>query len=200
MGRITRSLVYRSLRGETRKKAVSRTTTGADGTYQFERLSEGTYHVDFQLLGFDMTRRNNVRVRKDAPASVDATVFVSAICDCVRVLEPLDLRERSGQVVDKSGRPLDHARLEIVTSLHHEFSYADSEGRFRVRLPITESWSLTASASGFRTVKQQVSAASDRPIVLRLPYVGTTGLPDTERLRAPCCPGQLFTPDGHQAR
>jgi hypothetical protein len=173
------------------KKAVSRTTTGADGTYQFERLSEGTYHVDFQLLGFDITRRNNVRVRKDAPASVDATLFVSGICDCVRVLEPLDLRERSGQVVDTSGRPIDHARLEIVSSLHHEFRYTDSEGRFLVRVPIVESWPLTASASGFGTVTLQVSAASDRPIVLKLPYVGTT-LPDTERFRAPCCPNELF--------
>jgi hypothetical protein len=171
-------------------------TSAADGTYQFASLPDGIYRIDFEILGFDMTRRNHVRVHKNVPASVDATLVVSAICDCVSVIDAVDLRERSGQVVNTSGRALAHARLEIVTPLHHEVRYADGAGRFQVRLPIAESWPLVASDSGFGTVTVHVSAAADGPIVLRLPHVGTTGVPDTERLRAPCCPSALFTREG----
>jgi hypothetical protein len=111
------------------------------------------------------------------------------------VAEATELRERSGQVVDGAGRRLARARLEISTPLRHEFTYSDSEGHFHVRLPLNESWALTASASGFESVKQQVSAGTDLPLVLRLSHVGTPALPDTERFTRPCCPLDLFTDD-----
>jgi hypothetical protein len=169
--------------------------TGADGAYQFDSLPDDIYSVDFEIMGFDLIRRNHVRVRQDATANVDATLPVSAICECVRVTEPTELRERSGQVVDEAGRPLARARLEISTPLRHEFAYADNEGRFRVRLPLNESWPLTASASGFAAVKQHVSGTTDLPMVFRLPHVGAMVVPDTERFKRPCCPLDLFTHD-----
>src|SRR5688572_18519805 len=43
-----------------------RATSGRDGAYQFEALPDGTYRLDFELAGFELTRRNNVRVRRDA--------------------------------------------------------------------------------------------------------------------------------------
>ena len=174
---------------------AKRTLTAADGAYQFDGLSDDTYHVDFEILGFDLIRRNHVRVHQDATARVDATLPVSAICECVRVSEGAELRERSGQVVDDAGRPLARARVEITTPLRYEFAYADSQGQFRVRLPVNENWVITASASGFELVKQQVSARTDAPIVLRLSHVGTAAVPDTERFPRPCCPRDLFTYD-----
>jgi Carboxypeptidase regulatory-like domain len=66
--------------GGLRKSAM----TGADGAYQFESLPEGTYGVDFEILGFDLARRNHVRVRQNSTASADGTVFVSGVCDASR--------------------------------------------------------------------------------------------------------------------
>jgi hypothetical protein len=170
--------------------------TRADGTYHLESLPDGVYRVDFELLGFDLARRNHVRVRQDATASADATLLVSAICECVAVIDPT-LRERSGQVVDESNRPLPHTRLEITSPLFGSFGYADGEGRFRVRVPVSGSWTLTVSDGGFGTVKQHVSGAPDVPIVIRLPYIGTRDLPDAQLLKRGCrCPGDLFTHDG----
>jgi hypothetical protein len=138
-------------------------------------------------------RRNHVRVRQDATAHVDGTLSVSGICECIEVVQT-GLRERSGQVVDESGRPIAHARLELVSPLRHDVAYASNDGRFRVRLPVSGNWPLTASDSGFRPLKLQVSGSADVPIVLRLPHVGTTSVPDVERLKRGCrCPSDLFT-------
>lgn len=175
---------------------VGRTMTAADGTYAFEDLPADTYRLEFALLGFDITRRNHVRVRANATASTDATLQISAICECVNVTDATELRERSGQVVNDSGRPLAHARLEIKTPLRSEMSYADIEGRFRVRVPVIGSWPLTASDTGFAAVTRQVSWTAETPVVLKLSWVGTAGVADTERLRQPCCPPDLFTHDG----
>jgi hypothetical protein len=175
---------------------VRHATSGADGAYQFESVPDGTYRVDFNIQGFDSIRRNHVRVRPDGTATVDATLLVSAICDCVTVIDAAELRERSGRVVDESGRPLPHARLEITSPLRREVGYADSQGRFRVRVPVSETWPITASDSGFGTVTLQASAIGNGPIVLRLPFVGTAHLAETERFKGPCCPGDLFTHDG----
>jgi hypothetical protein len=73
-------------------------------------------------------------------------------------------------------------------------NYADSEGRFLVRVPADGSWQLAVSDSGFATVRQQLSPASTEPVVLKLPFVGTQNVPDYERLRIyDCiCPGELF--------
>jgi hypothetical protein len=88
--------------GGPRKSAM----TAADGAYQFESLPEGTYRVDFEILGFDLARRNHVRVRQNSTASADGTVFVSGVCECVTVIDGTSVRERAGQVVDESDRPL----------------------------------------------------------------------------------------------
>ena len=170
---------------------VKRTTSGRDGAYRFEALPDGTYRVDFELLGFDLIRRNHVRVRPDTVATVDAVLPVSAICECVTVVPPSPLRQRAGRVVDESDRPLPHAHLEVVSSIGREVAYADDEGRFLVRAPINEMWPLTASDTGFRAVTQQLSGAVAEPIELRLAHAGTTGVPNEERLARGCrCPGR----------
>ncbi len=175
---------------------VKRAMTAADGAYQFESLPEGTYRLDFDILGFDLTRRNHVQVRLDAATYVDATLSVSSVCECVQVIDS-DLRERAGQVVDEFGRPVAHARLEISSQTRREVSYADNEGRFRVRLPVAESWTLTASYGDLGAVKQQVTWAADVPIAFRLPHIDTTSIPDMERFNRGCrCPGDLFTHAG----
>jgi hypothetical protein len=176
--------------------ALRQATTGVDGAYQFANVPEGTYRVDFDIRGFDLSRRNHVRVRQDAPAVADATLFITAICECVNVIESTELGERAGQVLDQPGQPLAHARLEIAAPLHQEVNYADKEGRFRVRVPMKEKWMLTVSDSGYGPIRLPISWSAGGPIVLRLPHADTKGLPDTERLRRPCCPGHLFTDDG----
>jgi hypothetical protein len=160
-------------------------TSGGDGGYRFDTLPDGTYRVDFELPGFDLFRWNDVHVRGGATAMADAMLSVSAICECV-ISARGPLRERAGQVVDDSGRPLPYARLEIASPADREVAFADREGRFWVRVPIDRTWSLTASDSGFSAVTQEVSGAVEAPVVFTLPHVGVTGLPHSERFTRGC--------------
>lgn len=108
------------------------------------------------------------------------------------------LRERAGQVLDQSGNPLAHAHLElgIPAFTPGQGSYADRDGRFVVRLPMNASWPLRASDSGFAVATEHVSSNDDVPLVLKLAGAETIALPDTERLRRPCCPSYFFTHAG----
>jgi hypothetical protein len=172
-------------------------TSEGDGAYRFAMLPEGLYRVDFDLPGFDLVRRNGVRVGSVASAGVDATLQVSSLCDCIDTLFSATFRQRAGQVVDENGAPLPHARLEVLARRRREVACADAEGRFLLRAPDNESWRLSASDTGFRRATRRISMAAAGPIVIKLTYAGATDLPDTERLTRGCrCPGDLFTHAG----
>ena len=173
-----------------------RATTGRGGTYQFEALRDGSYRIDFQLTGFDLMRRNHLPVRSGTTAIVgDVTLYVSGECECVHVRPTATLGERPGLVTDESGRPLALVQIQIVSPVSSAWTYTDHEGRFRVRLPVNESWPLTASASGFITATQQVSGGFEEPVVFKLRHSGTP-VPDVERFRRVCCPSDLFVYEG----
>ncbi len=175
---------------------AARTETGRDGTYRTDNLVDGTYRVDFDVHGFDLARRNHVRVSSDAPPRADVSLHISAICDCVTRIREERLRERQGDVLDERGRPLPHARLEIG-GRYAEVAYADARGRFAVRLPVKDAWPVTASDSGFAAATQNVSAATAEPITFRLALARTVDLAETERFARSCrCPGDLFTHPG----
>lgn len=173
-----------------------RTTSGDGGAYLFADVAEGTYRIDFDIVGFDLVRKNHVRVRLGTTSTVDGIVSISSVCDCVSFVPGTPLRERDGQVVDQSGQPLPHARLELVSPTRREVAYADDEGRFQVRLPVNGGWPLTASDSGFRAVTEQVSAG-ETAIRLSLELDEGADVADTERFPRSCrCPGDLFTHRG----
>src|SRR5262245_45308195 len=101
--------------GGTARTVVS----GTNGMYTFEDLPDGIYRIDFDILGFDVTRRNLLPVRAGEPARVDVTIHVTTICECVDPWARVGtsrprLTAHMGQVVDPAGRPLPHAQLEIV--------------------------------------------------------------------------------------
>jgi hypothetical protein len=173
-----------------------RVLSGVDGTYEFSSLPEGPYRVDFEIQGFQLMRRNHVRVPRSATDSVDAVLSVRGMCECIHIVPSVPVSERSGQVVDGEGRPLPHARVTIATPRTSEVAYADADGRFRVRVPIGDKWSLTASDSGFNAVTLQVSSTVPAPFLLALPYAGTRAVPDVEPLNRRCeCPDDLFVHD-----
>ena len=165
------------------------TTSGSDGAYRFEGMPDGTYRVDFELRGFDLIRRNHVRVRGDSVVRADAVLPVRAICECTAVEPASPWAQRAGQVIDKTGRPLPHARIELVG---REVAYADSEGRFLIRLSVNETWPIKAADTGFREVTEQVSGADAASVVLILEYVSTDGAPDHERFGGCECHGYLL--------
>jgi len=171
--------------------------SGTNGTYAFVDLPDDIYRIDFDLPGFDVTRRNLVPVRAGETAQVDVTLHVTGICECLDHWGRLGrsrprLTPRMGQVVDASGRPLPHARLEIIGPVGPETVYASREGRFQVRLSSAHTWPLTARDSGFGAVTMKVPGATRAPLLFRLANADTRGLPAVERLRRPCCPGDLF--------
>lgn len=71
------------------------TTSDGGGAYRFDELSDFTYRVDFELRGFDLTRRNHVRVRADERITVDAALSISSVCECVTVQISTALRPRT---------------------------------------------------------------------------------------------------------
>ena len=165
------------------------TKTNSAGSYRFDGLPDGTYRVDFALLGFEVVRRNHVPVRRDSEARADATLRPRAICECVTVEPPSPWAQRAGQVIDKAGHPLPHARIELVG---RQVMYTDREGRFLIRLPVNETWPLTATDTGFRGATQQVSGADAASVVLTLEYLGAPGAPDFERFGGCECDGYLL--------
>ena len=171
--------------------------SGTNGTYTFADLPDGVYRIDFDIPGFDVTRRNLVPVRAGETTRVDVAMFVTPICECVdNWLRPGQSKPRltahMGQVVDASGRPLPHAQLEIVGPFGPETVYASREGRFQIRLSDVDAWPLTARDSGFGAVTVEVSGRTRAPLLFRLPNADTRALPAVERLRRPCCL-DLFT-------
>ena len=168
--------------------SVRQTTSGSDGSYRFDGLPDGTYRVDFALLGFEVARRNHVPVRRDSEAKADATLRPRAICECVTVEPPSPWAQRAGQVIDQAGRPLPYARIELVG---RQVMYTDREGRFLIRLPVNETWPLTATDTGFRGATQQVSGADAASVVLSLEYIAAIGVPDLERFGGCECDGYL---------
>jgi hypothetical protein len=175
---------------------ANRATTGSDGSCRVE-VPSGTYRIDFETLGFDVTRRNHVRVRNHQSTNAEAVLQVSAICECVSIVPPNPLAVRGGEVVDDAGRPLPHARLELISPMRHEVAYADADGRFLLKVPVDATWPLTASDTGFGALTEQVSGSAAQSIVLRLAYADTMGMPDSERFSRGCrCPGDLFAHSG----
>lgn len=169
--------------------------SNSNGNYRFDALPDGTYRIDFELLGFNLFRRNNVRVRADAAATANGVLSISSMCECITVLRPAPLRECAGAVVDESGRPLPYARLTIGSG---RAAVADRYGRFTVRLPLNERWSLTVADSGFSSVTRQVSGADSTPLTFTLRRSDTPGVPDGEPFDRGCrCPDDLFTHPGH---
>jgi hypothetical protein len=165
---------------------ATQVTTGRDGRYRLEARPE-IYRIDFELLGFTGVRRNHVLAGPNGRARIDAVLVARPLCECVTSGLRL-LPDVSGQVVDEGGQPLPHARLEIAGAKRKETAYADSEGRFRVRPPAEGTYSLVASDSGFAPVVQPISK-STTALELRLQFVGTQDLLDTERFNHECaCP------------
>jgi hypothetical protein len=173
--------------------AATRATSGKDGAFRFDGLADGIYRLDFELRGFDPVRRNNVRVEDGAAPAIDVSLPVGAICECVTTEDSTPLLERSGWVFDESGRPLPHARLEVVAPTRREVAYADVEGRFKVRLPASGEWTVTASDTGFQPETRQETGASAAIITFRLRRDGMARSPDVEHFARRCCPGELFT-------
>ncbi len=168
------------------------TLTDGDGAYRLEGLPDQTYRIDFQLRGFDRIRQNRVRVRQDTHVEVDASLPLNAICECVWSGLATTLQPLPGLVLDEANRPLPNARVELVTPNRRETTYTNKEGRFLVRAPLKGMWPITASEGGFRSATSRISAATVGPVVLRLRYVGTAGLPDIERVSLGClCPEYL---------
>lgn len=190
--------------------AAAVTRTGADGTYRFDNVKDGTYRIDFDLARFDVARRNNVRVRNGATVFGDVGLQTSWSCHCNVVITGLPaVAERSGQVLDTAGRPLPRARLEMVIPIpansdirpspgatnFHAVAHADAEGRFSVLAPVESNAALTASDTGFAPVTRMISGSGVGLIVFGLPYLGPGGWRENyERFPRGCrCPTNLFT-------
>jgi hypothetical protein len=90
--------------------------------------------------------------------STDTTLRISAICECVDYVPSVPVRPRAGVVLDTSGRPLPHSRLEIVAPDRREVAYTDATGRFEVRLPNTRRGRSSSPTPDFHAGKSKPPA------------------------------------------
>jgi hypothetical protein len=171
---------------------VVRTTTGPDGTYRLP-LPAGSYRVDHVVQGFDLIRYNGVVVAPSTVARLDVTLPVSAVCECVDLPQGARGPARAGQVLDDTGRPLPHAQLELASPSYRSRNYADSDGRFQLRLPVTGTWMLTARDTGFAGETRPLTAGASEAIVFRLAPAPRTSVRTVERIVGPCCGINLVT-------
>src|SRR5215210_4543569 len=60
-------------------------TTAADGSYRFEQLPGGTYHLKFELAGFGTFVRSDLAIAIGFTSRVDATMSVGSLQETVTV-------------------------------------------------------------------------------------------------------------------
>src|SRR5262245_8615396 len=60
-----------------------RAVSGEDGSYRLERLAAGAYRVTVSLEGWDAARYNHVLVGAGATATLNATLDISVVCECI---------------------------------------------------------------------------------------------------------------------
>jgi Carboxypeptidase regulatory-like domain len=61
------------------------TETDAAGCYSLKRVHPGAYRVTARLAGFANVTRDKIVVRSDAATTLDMTMSVSPICECVLI-------------------------------------------------------------------------------------------------------------------
>ncbi len=68
--------------GESARHTTEANTTGC---YEIKAVTPGPYRVTARLVGFNNVTRDNVAVAGGSPTSLDLTMSISPICECVRV-------------------------------------------------------------------------------------------------------------------
>ena len=107
---------------------VRHTTSGSDGLYRLDGLPDGTYRVDFDLRGFELVRRNHVRVSRDTEANIDAALGRARDLRMRhhRAAKPMGAAAWSGRSTKSAIR----FRMRALLSLVVQVMSTDSEGRF----------------------------------------------------------------------
>jgi len=76
--------------------------SGTDGTYRFDRLVPGSYHVKFELQGFRTVERPDVRISAAFVASINAKMEVGNVAETITVTgesPTVDVRSNVQQTV-----------------------------------------------------------------------------------------------------
>jgi hypothetical protein len=74
-----------SLSGERLIGGVQSQTTDATGTYRFDRLPPGAYHLKFELQGFRTMERDDIRISASFVATVNAKLEVGSVSETITV-------------------------------------------------------------------------------------------------------------------
>jgi hypothetical protein len=94
--------------------------TNDRGFYTLAALPVGTYEVYFELPGFKVLRRENVRIEAAVPVSVDATLEVGGISEVVTVDGAVPIVPTSTAAVS---RQLSAAEVQAVPSATRNFTH-----------------------------------------------------------------------------
>jgi carboxypeptidase family protein len=176
-----------------------RAVSGEDGTYRLERLAAGTYRVTVSLDGWDAARDNRVLVGAGATATINATLDIGVVCECIEPpARPTRRGLYIGYVADTLGHALPFAMVTITGSglPRPERGYADAAGNYTAYLP-PGSYRFTFTYPGFQTLTRDdmpaIGGWSERLNVRLEPEPAPDGAPAEQLLRIGCrCPGQVF--------
>jgi len=135
-------------------------TTGTDGTYLFESLTEGIYTVTVSLSGYETFTRRNVTVGED---EVTVDVELEAIAPATGVI--------SGTVTDsESGDPLSGATVVISSGFGgtavRDTVTTGADGTFSFEELAAGTYTVTVSLSGYETfTRRNVTVREDEVTV-----------------------------------
>ena len=176
-----------------------RAVSSADGSYRFDRLPAGTYRVTASLDGWNAARHNRAAVAAGATTTVNTTIDVGVLCECIE--PPVKPPRRGlyiGYVADALGHGLPFAMVTITGSTlpWPERGYTDAAGNYTAYLP-PGSYTFRFTYPGFQTLTRDdmpaISGWSERLNVRLEPEPGPDGAPADQTLRVGCrCPGQVF--------
>jgi hypothetical protein len=167
------------------------------GQFGFDGVEDGTYIVDFDLPGFNITRHHAVRVASPAVANLGLVeLSVGAICECITF--PFKPGEEwttlSGRVEDQAGRPVPHANLQLRGGPREEQAYSGPAGEFSANVRVGDALQMVASDSSFVAETKTLKVGrKNEPLILKMTPKETPEKTGIEHLRRGCrCAGDVF--------
>ena len=118
------------------------TTTGSDGTFQFEDLKAGTYRLSVGGMGSQLRQQREIEIDGDDHVRID-----------------LEVARLSGRVLDREGQPLSGVQISGEQEGQQQVrADGDSLGRFNMGEVNAGSWTLRFQRSGYgsRTTEVEI--------------------------------------------
>jgi hypothetical protein len=154
---------------------AARTTTDADGRFQFERLAPGDYAIGLTLTRYPGRRDGDFAVRLGSDAAFPVGLEANIDAGAIRLPGDVHIRQVTGWVLDEASAPVPGVEVRVATpgrdlGVSSEPVITDREGRFmistlagRVHELVAEDRSAAGGRVTYRTARSPAFDAAVEP-------------------------------------